>query len=253
MKFLNIASSFLLAVSAGAIEIDISPSKSPVASQSEVSAFVSDVKKREHVLLDDDVAKSIVENNRLLADAYLKEVGIKTAYLQKIRFGIEKKLADNLVEKYEETIRTDDDILRSYYVAHIDEFKIGNEIAFKAYTFKTYKDAFNMYERFSAHKEGIESYAKEHNATVQQREHFPVDNLDSALKYLLDEKRKTPYLTVPTRYRGKYILLQVKQYETDVLLSYEKVKHEIRQKLLRKIRNRSRDALIKKYRGSEQQ
>lgn len=253
MKFVNSTISLLLAVSAGAVEIDISPSKSPIASQTEVSVFVSDVKKREHVVLDDDVAKSVVENNRLLADAYLKEVGIKATDLQKFRFGIEKQLAADLVTKYQEKIKTDEDVLKSYYVTHLDEFKIGNEITFKAYTYDAYADALNMYEHFSASNEGLETYAKDHNATIQFREHFPVGNLDNALKYLLEEERETPYLTVPTRYREKYILLIVQQHETDVLLPYEKVKHEIRQKLLREVRNRSRDALIEKYRGSEQQ
>lgn len=240
------------AVTVAALDVKITPSKSTKVSQQEVSNFINYVKHNERVVLSEDVAKNVIEQNRLLSDAFLREKGLQPWELDNIRFGLEKTLSKRYIAEREKKIDVDDEVLESYYVSHLDKYRIGNTVDFEAYTFTKYHDALQMYKQYQSGKSDAEAFAKEHNATIQKRHDFAVSNLDPALKYLLEDNASVPYLTVPTRYRKKYIVLRINKVQKDALLAFKKVKGEIRNHLLAKTRARTRDELLESLRKTEE-
>lgn len=250
MKTHTLLAALAAAVTLNAVEIDIKPSATLTVTQPEATAFVEGLKKK-RVQISFEEANDVIYENRLLSNEWLKEHELKAYEVDAIRHELEVKLANRLIDDAQEKIKTDDDVLLSYYKVNPKEFTIGDVLSFSAYYFSSYDDAYDFYSRFREDSSKAETYASDNNISVKKRKDMPLLRMDSTLQFIIDDSRSVPYVTVPARFRDTYLVLEVTAFEKDALMPFEKAKKKIRAKLLKKRRQDTRFKLIEALQPAE--
>ncbi len=235
----------LLLSSLYAIEIDISLSDSTDANAVDIERFKVMLQKR-NMGISDANAKSAIQENRILANAYMKEYGIPDLLKIEMQIILEEKLRNMLVRKEKEKIEINNDVLLSYYKDHKDEFYKSEEITFNVYNFENYEEAYSFYSKNRDNYTEINNYVKDNNIT-KASETMLKSKLHKELRALLQEGNATKYITPPEFFNKKYMILDVVSIQKAKISPFNTVKKKVRASLLSKINQDTKTKLLAKY------
>ncbi len=240
------------AVNLGAIEIAFSPSRSVKANGDDIERFQSILRKR-NMGMSDKSAKAAVEENRILADAYLKTYGIPDVVKKEMQILLEEQLRNLLIEKEKQSIDISDDILLSYYKDNKSEFYKPDVITFNIYSFDNYDEAHAFYVDNKENYENMQRYVSEHNISKDSQK-MPLRKLHKELQVLVKDTNSSRYIVPPEYFYKKYIILDVVGIEPSKLMTFTEAKQKVRTRLLSKINRDTKAKLLKKYqKGGKQQ
>jgi len=137
---------FFLCISSFAVTLHISPDEKVDVTAQDVDAMKQYVKDKFHFIMNENGAKKIVKENRILSNVYLKK-GLLTPFEQSVlRIEVEKKLADNLIKKTQKKSILPEKVLKSYYYDHLQDFRKPDEIEVIRYRFGNFADAYKFYQ-----------------------------------------------------------------------------------------------------------
>ncbi len=231
-----------------AVEIEFSLSKHLEATPEDVERFKVILQKR-NMGMSDKNAKIAIQENRLLANAYMKAYGIPEVLQKEMQILLEEQLRNMLIKKEKETIEINDDVLRSYYKDNKHEFYKPDAITFNIYSFQNYDDAHAFYANNKDRYAHIKQYVKEHNVSVDSKT-LPLRTLHKELQALLKDVNSTQYITPPEYFYKKYIVLDVVAIEKAALMPFSEAKKRAKTLLLNKINRDTKEQLLKKYEKS---
>ena len=228
-----------------AIEIDFISDKKIDVTQDEITYFKAQVLKQ-RVRIDDKEAKRILNENRILANLYLKEETIPQSYRINLTHKVEKMLAKMLVDKYEEKLELSEDILLSYYRAKKDEFYKKKQILLNVYKFNDFDSALEMYMAKREKIDNMDAYAKEHDIKMIEQQ-LEVDNMHIQIRANLKNLEDENYLVPPLKWADGYIVVHAVRFIEENYMPYEEVKEDIKERLMVQNRKNARKKLMQEY------
>jgi len=236
----------LIITSLFAADITIKPSSSYVADRQEV-ALIQSAFLKQRIQIDDDDALNIIQENRFLADEYIKKNQVPQEVLLNMKLEFEKHLASEVVREMESKIEIEDEVVKSYYIANKEEFYKAPEIELNIYRFQTFDEAYLFYKRFVSQKDGIDEYVNEHNVS-NNTEKTEVNRLNKLFQeMILNTKEQPPFLLPPQFFYKHYSVLYIKHIGEADVLEYEFVKEKIAKKLHEKALDRMKKEMLKPY------
>ncbi len=234
-----------------AVELEFSLSSTTEATPEDIERFKVILQKR-NMGISDKNAKIAIEENRVLADAYMKEYDIPDVLKKEMQILLEEQLRNMLIEKEKANIKINDDVLLSYYKDNKHEFYKPDQITFNIYSFQNYDDAHTFYVHNKDHYQNIKQYVKEHNISKDSQT-MPLKKLHKELQALVNDINRSKYITPPEYFYKKYIILDVKDIEKAKLMSFEEAKKKARTLLLSKINRDTKARLLEQYKKSGKQ
>lgn len=243
MKYIFILLSFF-SVHSFAINLEVTPSQSYDISQIDIENTVKLWQGR-NLRIDAKEAKKLILENRVLADAFLKQGYFSDSVASENKIVYEEKLADLLVKN--ELKKIDNvDIPLSYYEDNKHEFYLKEDVHFKVYAYKTFEEALACYDANKNKIDQLERYAKETNASVEEHT-ISLKTLHPQLQNLLIDFTSGSYITPPQKFYTNYIVFEVVEIIKAHLQPFKEVEEKIRKKLKKRIMNEKRTELVKKY------
>ncbi len=250
----NLLIVLLLSLSATlfSVEINYSLSNTTHATPEDIERFKVILQKR-NMGMSDKSAKIAIEENRILADAYMKEYGIPDAVKKEMQILLEEQLRNLLIDKEKAKIAINDDVLHSYYKDNKHEFRKPDTITFNVYSFDDYDDAHTFYVENKENYQHIERYVKEHNISKDSQK-LPLRQLHKELQVLVKDLNASGYILPPEYFFKKYVVLDVVAIDKASLMSFDEAKDRARTLLLKKINQDTKAKLLRKYaKGGKQQ
>lgn len=251
MKSLFFLTAIVVVLPLGAVDISVVPSGDNVTQQ-ERQTYIADLKKRRRIVIDDKEAKRVLSENRMLANAWLKTHTLKASDLYNTRHSLEAKFANALIDEAQDKIKTNDDVLKSYYVVHQSEFTYGDLVDFTAFSFKDFDAAYDFYKQNAASPVKADAAAKEAKIEQRSKTQYPRERLDPVLNNVIgDDVFEEPYLTIPVKFKKEFLVLRIDGYVKDAPVPYEKAKKRIRRTLLNETRLTARKVLLETLKGDD--
>jgi hypothetical protein len=227
-----------------ALNIQVSESSNHNISSLDIEKTVALWQKR-NLRIDDQEAKKLVLENRVLADAFLKNGNLNDAIKVENQIVYEEQLADIFVQN--ELKKIDNiEIPLSYYENNKHEFFVLADIKFKVYAFKAFEEALDCYNKNKNDISLLDAYATEHNTTVEEHT-MSLKQLHPQLQNLLIDFETKGYIAPPQKFFTNYIVFEVVDIIKAHLQPFEEVKASIQTKLKKKIMNQKRDELLEQY------
>ncbi len=236
MKIIGLLS--VLLISSYAVNIQLLPDKNPQITQQDVEALKAYVKEKYHFIMNESGAKRIAKDNRILANEFLKKGLLSPFERNLIRVELEKRLADKMVKNIQKNIKISDDVIRSYYEDHIDEFKEPDKIKIVSHTFDSYEKAIDFYKGNKGNP------GKKKDLGIKE-----VDSLKAPYRGFI-EKGKENYCIPPIVLgKKKYNVLCVEKYidNSSKHIPYPKVKKRIKNILYKKTFSKERAKILEQY------
>ena len=228
-----------------AVELEFSLNNSIEATPEDIERFKVILQKR-NMGISDKNAKIAIEENRVLADAYMKEYSIPDVLKKEMQILLEEQLRNMLIDKEKAKIEINDDILLSYYKDNKHEFYKPDRITFNIYSFKNYDDAHTFYVSNKDQFQNIKQYVKEHNISKDSQT-LPLKKLHKELQALVKDTNSSKYIVPPEYFYKKYIILDVEDIEKAKLMSFTEAKKRARTLLLNKINRDTKAKLLEQY------
>lgn len=249
IKKLSVAFMALFSVQSMAVEISLTPSKASVVTPEEGAILKSIIFERKRFTPnnDNDIRKIILDN-KMLANAFIESKDFDKQAKLRLEVSVNEMLAKQYVKTIQAKISISDDIAKSYYYDHIDNFKYGPMAKLDIYTFPKLDDAFSTYERVRS--KGPDEVRKMLEAKgVKSRPY------NGALKFMYPEIRNAlrnskdqNYFTPPQYHDGGFILIYVKEMNaSENIVPFEKVKKSILLDLRKKTYLKMREEAIKQH------
>ena len=242
-----------LIYSAGAVEVLIKGDRGSQVTVSPADEQEAMMDAQQYgIRIDSKDARALVKKNRILANAYVEQYGVPKELQVRFRFNLEKALVRELIRKVEKNIDLSDNVLKSYYLANKEEFRVPKKIVFTLMTLPDYQQALSLYNHYKNIPSEVKDFKgdKENNITVEQFT-MGLQEMNPALKVVLKDTNATQYLTPPQKFYKNYIVMYVQSFVPAGYRPYDsKVKSEIRALLLKKVYNRTKKELVEKY-GAE--
>jgi hypothetical protein len=229
---------FLVVLSGWALEIEMRPEKKIEVTNSDVEAIKEYTRKRYRFIMNEDGARKVVRENRILANEYVRQGLLSKKERDLIRIEVEKKLADAMVSKIQRRIRISDEVAKSYYKDHLDEFKKPDEIKIVRYRFKRFDDAVEFYK---GSKKGV----GEKKDLGWKR----IDSLKPAYRSFIEKGKEGYYLPPIIVGKNVYDVLYIEKYKNNDSkhIPYEEVKEKIKDLLYKKTFDRERAKILERY------
>ncbi|BCD63186.1 hypothetical protein NitYY0826_P27 (plasmid) [Nitratiruptor sp. YY08-26] len=229
----------LIATFSYGLQLSISPDKNVSVTKSDIDALKFYTKEKFHFIMNEDGAKKIAKENRILANAYLKE-GLLTPFKKRvILIQVEKELADQYVKRLQKSIHLSEKVLKSYYYDHLKQFKKSDEVQLVQYRFKTFEDALTFYRN---PKKGLKYTKKNVGWKELNRIVNPYRAIISSTKV---GGYTPPFVVGKNTYDIFYV--KNKKINKDSYIPFEKVKKNIAEILYKKTFDRAREKVLEKY------
>ncbi len=237
MRYSIVLFNIILTFSYG-IQLHISPDRNISIQQEDIDALKYFTKEKYRFIMNNEGAKKIVKENRILANAYIKE-GLLTPFQQKVLLiETEKNLADQYVKHLQQTVQIPEKVLKSYYFDNLEKFKELPQVKLMRYRFKTYKDAIAFYMKkrknikFNKMKESWKSLNK----------------IKEPYRSIFLVTKKGQYTPVFVVGKDKFDIFYIEdKKEGKGYLPFEKVKKDIAKFLYAKTFNRARAKVLEQY------
>jgi len=240
---------FFITVFMYGIEIEIRPDKKIKVQSGDISAMKHYLKKRYRFVVEDKGARQLVEENRILANEYLKSPYFKSFDRNFFKIKTERELADKFVELLQREIKIPQEAVKSYYYDHLDEFKEPPKAYLVRYSFPTYEEALRFYQD---KKKNPNISIKEYKGIKRDIGFASIPRFKEPLKSLV-EKHGAGYLTPPFIWApDRYDVYYVKEIDDKPKYKdFEKVRKQIEEKLHKLTFKKRREEILKKYKNEK--
>lgn len=223
-----------------AITININNDKNTTVSPLEIEIHIKDAFKKFGVKPTKEAAKKRIQENRILANVYIKKYGIPKNIYIRSKLNIESDLADAYVKKEQEKIELSNDVLKSYYIVHKEDFTKPKSIEAIVKRFNDYEKAVKFYN----------ICRKENNITALTKEERPqeffIQGLHPIIRPLLKKVKENS--CIPPLYLGKdFLVFVIFNKKKEKILPFLEVKNQIRKILLKKAYFKTRKKLLREY------
>ncbi len=238
----------LLAIFSFAIEVNIKVDKKPSqeVSQEEINAIQDYFYELYHFHMSEKGAKKLIQENRALANEYLKKHKLSSYDKNRIRVTTELYLANKFVKQIQNSVKLSDDVLRSYYIDNKDKYLQPNTVDFVAFIFDTPEDAIKFYEENKkSDLKKLKDIAKKDKIIIKEYKKRPLKQLKISLRYLIN---KYQHGLLPPLIGEKSSVIYVENLDRKKRYKpYSEVKKEIEKILKNKKFLEERKKILKKY------
>ncbi|BCD68944.1 peptidyl-prolyl cis-trans isomerase [Nitratiruptor sp. YY09-18] len=222
-----------------AINIQIKPDTNISVSNQEIQWEIGHAYTTKGIKPTQNAAKKYIEENRKLANAYLKKFKIPQSLFVKYKLTVEEDLAREYIKKYQEKLNLTDDVLRSYYEYHKEDFLQPKRFKAVMKKFNSFAEAMAFYNQCQKKKEDIL-----HKIKKSEIKEYNIAHIHPMVRSFFKDIKKEGCL--PPLYIGdKYAVFVVTKVEPKSYLPYQKVKEDIRRILLKKSFEKTRRELLK--------
>lgn len=229
-----------------AIELNITTSKDINASKEEIKATI-DQYMQNHVKIEYQDAKKVVEDNRIMSDIYIKKNPLDDYAKSTILLRIEEFFAGKFIANLQQKESLSDDILKSYYIENTEEFKEPAYLKMKFFTSNNYETIYKLYSKIKENKSiPNRKFLKENNISARDV-NASITQLRRDIVDMLPSKDMNGFFTTPEFFTDHYTLIYILESKEEKIKSYSMVKNDIKHKLLLKTFKRKRNEFIKKY------
>lgn len=230
-----------------AAEIDIATDKTDLITQNDIDAITKLIASR-HMRVTSKNAVKILKENKILANAFLKEKLLTAETKADINVLLNEKLANLMVDNSLEKKPLSDEVLLSYYKDNLVDYYQNKKITFSVYSFDDFNSSLDFYTKY---KDKVKSIKNTEANMSQESQTLLLRNLHPDLVNLLLDNNTTGYITPPQKFYKKYIILHVKDFIDAGIEKFEAVKDDVKKIVQKKIRYDTKKALLNKYKKSE--
>jgi len=235
----------LLSLSLSAVELNLNKDTNLSVEQTEID-IVQKAYQGKNASINLKKLKTYLKDNRILSNMYLDRHNPLTEdEAMVLKHTIENVLAAKVIKEIQEETKISDDVVKSYYIAHQDDYMNEPTYDYTYISFETFEKASTFY---LTHKDDIKtifSYVKESNATVQKF----VQKSESSVYYTIGkeaQKTETPFILAPQKLE-EYVIMYVQAKHKPLPIPYEVVKANIKEMLFQKTATEKRNKLMLDY------
>ena len=233
-----------------AIEIQLFPDKKINVTRSDLGEYKTYIKKKyNYVITDNEGAKKLIRENRILANEFLKN-GMYKKEKEYIKIMLEDYLADKYVQNIQRSIKIPEKVLYSYYLDNKEKFKKPSQVNIIRFRFKTYDDAADFYNKARTlhNEQAIKKLAMQHNAQIKDYGWRNVTTLKKNFTSFIKKNEKS-YLIPPFIQNAQATnVYYIRDYKKEGdYYSFDKVKQKIRDILYAKTFEQKREEILKRY------
>ncbi|SMC10168.1 hypothetical protein [Nitratiruptor tergarcus] len=240
----------LIAISLFAIDIKISPDKNITVSYQDTKAIKTFYQEVFKFRLADEGAYKLAEENRILANAYIKRYGLDNNDIARIKVETELYLANHMVKNIQNSIKLSDKVLYSYYIDHKDQFKGSDKVDLVIFYFKDPEKA-------------VDFYIKAKGKTLEEAKKIASKDIVIKEYKNLDIKKMKPFFqNIIQKYGPKHFLPPIfdevssvsyiqDYHKAQKYKKFEDVKEEIRKLLYSKTFLRERNKILLQYKSGK--
>ena len=232
------------------VELSVKPDQNGTdapPSQSDIRELNGYYHKYFNIRISPKGAKRLVKENRALANAYLRRYGLDPQVEDRLRVISEFVLADEMVQRIQRSIQIPPEVVHSYYLDHLDQFKRDDKVKMRSFLFKTPDDAmaFYMENKGESSLKRLEEAAKKYSLeTLRDYKEAPLKALSPYLRSHI-KKGKKGYLLPPQLSPSRYEVFYVEEYKEEKgYKPFDEVKEEIEKQLHQKRYIRDRKKII---------
>ena len=242
----SILLTFVLVYFASAVDIDVKI-EPYVKNEENIAAFNQYLKTEKHFTADSQKGlDKHLHDDWLLANHFAKDMSsYEKALLTNM---VNRYLARKEIEKIQKSIKLSNDVLKSYYLDNLKDYKLKPLVDLTVFNFKTLEDAHTFYKYSQEHNYTQTSeFAKEQE--VKQFEYkYPLNKMMPIFRLSLRDLKQTGYFTPPLFYGKEFLVIYVKDIkQRDGYLSFKKVKGHIGTILHKQTYLQKRNELISIY------
>ncbi len=180
----------------------------------------------------------------LLANRFVTE-GMSPKEKAFITNMLNRELARMEVERIQRSVKISDDVPRSYYMDHLEDYKLRPILSFDIYTFKTVEKAEAFYEYTKKHTaEEAAAYAKKEK--IKTVPYKAAENKTIPyLRRVMKDNHSSGYFSSPVFFNKEFSVIYVADIKPQKgYLPYEKVKPHIMNILFKKTYLEERQRII---------
>lgn len=233
---------FAVTLSAFALELTLKQDTNISVSPRDVEWTISNflIKKMN---IEKDDAKRITEDNRRLANEYLKHHALPEDLKTSILISLEEKLATLYVQSLQEKEPITDTIIESYYKLNQKEFTKEAEFKTTIYSFETFDDALNFYTKTKETPKKSIIIARDSNVTLFDKS-ASLSSFHPQITQMFKDGKSTDYLTPPFLFMNNFLIVYVENVTPSTLLTLQESKEKIKKILLDKTFRDKKVAII---------
>ena len=228
MRFIAL---LMIAIISFAIDIELKPDNNISVEYKDAQILKDYLYQTYRYRITDKGAYSIVKENRLLANAYLKKNLLSQKDKDYLAILAEKYLAEKFIKEFQKKQKLTDKILLSYYLDHQDEFKKEDKIHFILLQFPSFNKVMQFYHLTETmpHKQAIERAKSDYNATVRDLGWKEFSKLKTTVKSFVKKGKKDYFLPPFIFAPQKVDILYVADYRVGKgYKKFEEIKEEIK-------------------------
>ncbi len=235
-----------LVASMYAVEISLTPEQNITATEKEVTMVV-DIYNEYNQTVDPVKIKNHITENRALVKAYMQEhKPLSYKYSKTIQHKIEQMMADDMIKEMQ--LKTElplENILYSYYLDNQKRYETGKMVTFDELTFNSYEDANKAYEALNADINNSAAYIKAQKYHVTAYNKIPVSETYFTI-YRAVKNHMVP-AALPPQMLNQYTVFVIHEEHESEAKTYESVKAQVKEDILKESFVKARENLIKKY------
>jgi hypothetical protein len=169
----------------------------------------------------------------LLANRFIKE-GMSPEEKAWITNALNRELARMEIERIQRSVKISDDVPKSYYMDHLEGYKLRPILSFDIYIFKSLDKAEEFYQYTKKHtKKEADEYAKKEKVKIIPYKAAENKTLP-LLRRIMKDRRRTGYFSPPVFLNNEFSVVYVADIEQRKgYLPYEKVKPRIMETLFK--------------------
>ncbi len=243
----------LFAIFSFAIEVDLKPDTNSSIGYRDAQILKNYLYRTYRYRITDKGAYTIVKENRMLANAYLKRGLLSKKDREYLKIIAEKYLAESFIKNIQRQQKLSDKVLLSYYLDNRDEFKNEDKIHFILLKFPSFDRVVEFYRTAKQDKNIIEKAKNEYNVTVKDLGWKEFSALKPVAKSFI-KKDKKDYFLPPFVFAPKKIdVLYVADYKKGKgYKSFNEVKEEIKQILYKKAFVKERNKILQQLENAHE-
>ena len=231
-----------------AVEFDIQRDSSIEVTKSDVNALKRYLKEKFKFHISDKGARKVVKENRILANEYLKKDLLKKQDKDLLKIELEMKLADKFTEYLQRKIKIPENVLKSYYYDHREDYKQSDEVTLERIRFKNFDEAMKFYNEILKQKEKKDHLLKKYHGKVIYKGTVKKERLKNSIQSFLKEEMQNTYLPPMVLQADRIDVYYVHTYQkAKGYKPYIKVKKEIENILYKRTFNREREKILSRY------
>ena len=223
------------------VEVNVMPDSNLSISQAEM-AVVKKAYVGTQMVVNDEKLRLYLSDNRKLSDLYIKNVGLKGDEAITFRHTVERILAKKMIEKIQDETELTEDVIKSYYIAHKDEFKSEDRFDYYYLVFDDFRSAAEFYLEHNSSVEAILDIAKKEKITVVPFKGVPKSRAPFHLVQAFYKEVKP--IILPPQHGRKYEIIYGVTKHAPEALPYQQVRSKIHDKLFDEAYKDKKDAYM---------